>query len=107
MWWRAKQLQEAHLKNLLKSPHEYPHRKVVRETGRARHLVPGVVPPTTRWWCGSSWDSDSNEGNDVDDMDEDPEEEEQEDPSDGQVWQTYKATTEGGKAMARMLRKFC
>ena len=40
-------------------------------------------------------------------MDEDPEEDEQEDPSDGQAGRTYTPRTEGGKAMAKMLRKFC
>lgn len=40
-------------------------------------------------------------------MEEDPEEEEPEDPSEGQAGWTYKAKTEGGKAMAKMLRKFC
>ena len=40
-------------------------------------------------------------------MEVDPEEEEPEDPSEGQAGRTYKARTEGGKAMDRMLRKFC
>ena len=56
---------------------------------------------------GSSSDSDSDEDDDAKEMDEDPEEEEQEDPSDGQAGRTYTPRTEGGKAMAKMLRKFC
>ena len=40
-------------------------------------------------------------------MEEDLKEEELEDPSDGQVGQTYKAKTEGGNAMAKMLRQLC
>lgn len=40
-------------------------------------------------------------------MEVDPEEEEPEDLSEGQAGRTYKARTEGGKAMAKMLKNFC
>ena len=52
-------------------------------------------------------DSDSDGDDDADGMDEDPKEEEQEDLSDGQAGKTYMPRTEGGKAMAKMQRKFC
>ena len=55
----------------------------------------------------SSSDSNSNGDDDADGMDEDHEEDEQEDPSDGQVGKTYTPRTEGGKAVAKMLRRFC
>jgi len=51
---------------------------------------------------GSSLDNDSDGDDDADDMEEDPE-----DPSDRQAGRTYMPRTEGGKAMAKMLRKFC
>lgn len=56
---------------------------------------------------GHSLDSGSDEDNNADDMDVDPNKEEPEDPSDRQAGKTYKARTEGGKAMAKMLRNLC
>ena len=54
-----------------------------------------------------SSDSNSDLENNADNMDVDPDEEELEDPSDRQARRTYKARTEGGKAMVKMLRNFC
>ena len=56
---------------------------------------------------GDSLDTNANEDGDADNMNEDSDEEEPEDPSDGQAGKTYKSWTEGGKAMAEILQRFC